>query len=112
MGDAQVLKRLALGKTDMIDADRQEILAFLSGSQGSEYVPASGEITGILKEMQEKMEKSLADATNRVHFSECCSTPPVAATRRIVELAALPWAALSASYPRCPRNGSSKCEGL
>merc|ERR1719323_703266 len=62
-GEAQVLRRLALGKTDMLDADRQELLAFLSASQGSEYVPASGEITGILKEMNDKMKKSLADST-------------------------------------------------
>eukprot|EP00420_Gonyaulax_spinifera_P037036 CAMPEP_0197884024 /NCGR_PEP_ID=MMETSP1439-20131203/10622_1 /TAXON_ID=66791 /ORGANISM="Gonyaulax spinifera, Strain CCMP409" /LENGTH=728 /DNA_ID=CAMNT_0043503755 /DNA_START=64 /DNA_END=2250 /DNA_ORIENTATION=- len=62
-GAAQVLKRLILGKQDMIDADRQELLAFLSASQGSQYVPQSGEITGILKEMGEKMEKGLADAT-------------------------------------------------
>jgi len=62
-GEAQVLKRLALEKQDMIDADRQELLAFLSASQGSEYVPQSGEIIGILKEMGDKMKKSLADVT-------------------------------------------------
>merc|ERR1719464_1958317 len=48
----------------MIDADRQELLAFLSAKQGSEYVPASGEITGILKDINDKMVKSLADATS------------------------------------------------
>merc|ERR1719323_1365715 len=63
-GEAQVLRRLALGKTEMIDADRQELLAFLSAKQGSEYVPVSGEITGILKDMNDKMVKSLADATS------------------------------------------------
>merc|ERR1719323_2513964 len=63
-GEAQVLRRLALGKTEMIDADRQELLAFLSAKQGSEYVPVSGEITGILKDMNDKMAKSLADATS------------------------------------------------
>lgn len=63
-GDAQVLKRLALGKQDMIDADRQELLAFLSGTQVSGYVPQSGEITGILQEMGDRMEKNLAEATS------------------------------------------------
>ena len=29
----------------------QDILAFLSGGEGSGYVPQSGEITGILKEL-------------------------------------------------------------
>lgn len=60
--EAQVLKRLALGKQDMIDADRQDLLAFLSTSQGLGYAPQSGEIIGILKEMGDTMAKSLADA--------------------------------------------------
>jgi len=60
---AQVLRRLALGKQDLLDADRQELLAFLSGGGASGYAPQSGEITGILKEMSAEMKKSLADAT-------------------------------------------------
>jgi len=45
----------------MADSDRQEVLSFLSGS--SDYSPASGEISGILKTMQDEMNKALADAT-------------------------------------------------
>jgi len=62
---AQVLRRMVQGKQDMIDMDRQEILAFLAGTQQSVdgYAPSSGEITGILKEMQDTMEKGLAEAT-------------------------------------------------
>ena len=111
---AQVLKKLVLGKSEMIDADREEydnmyiytyiyiyththtyihyiyiyiyiymlyyvivcytvlynviryhkeLTAFLSGTSGDGYAPASGEITGILKQMHETMSKSLADAT-------------------------------------------------
>merc|ERR1711972_719699 len=58
---AQVLRRLALDKVDMSDVNRQDLLAFLSG--GSGYVPQSGEIIGILKQMGDEMGKSLADAT-------------------------------------------------
>jgi len=57
---AQVLRDLA-SKQDMMEADRQELVAFLSGSTG--YAPASGEITGILKELGSNMAKSLADIT-------------------------------------------------
>merc|ERR1719181_587850 len=45
---------------NMMDADRQDVLAFLSGS--SDYAPASGEITGILKTMGDEMKADLADA--------------------------------------------------
>ena len=41
---AQVLKKLVASRDD--DADRQSVLAFLSGTQG--YSPQSGQITGIL----------------------------------------------------------------
>merc|ERR1719324_580768 len=37
-------------------------MAFLTGGQSGGYAPASGEIVGILKTMQENMEKSLAEA--------------------------------------------------
>ena len=43
--DAQILKQLALSDSSMYDYDREELTAFLSGSQG--YAPASGQITGI-----------------------------------------------------------------
>jgi len=62
-GAADVLRQLAVSKQDMLDADRQDLLAFLSSSHGSGYAPASGEITGILKEMGDTMSKSLADIT-------------------------------------------------
>jgi len=62
---AQVLRRLALGnKQDMLDEDRQELLSFLSASQGTDYAPQSGQITGILKELGDEMAKSLGEATS------------------------------------------------
>jgi len=57
---AATLKRL-VSKLDMQDADRQDMMAFLSGS--TEYAPASGEIVGILKQMGDEMSADLADAT-------------------------------------------------
>jgi len=61
---AQVLRKLALSKQDMSDIDRQELVAFLSGTQSTGYAPASGEITGILKELGDTMSKSLSEITS------------------------------------------------
>jgi len=44
---------------DMSSADRDMLTAFLSQGQG--YAPQSGQIVGILKQMKETMEKTLAD---------------------------------------------------
>jgi hypothetical protein len=54
---AGVLRNVVSGKRDMLNADRQEVLAFLSNQQGGEYAPASGEISGILKTMADEMQK-------------------------------------------------------
>jgi len=59
---AQILRKLA-STLDMVDGDRQTLMAFLSGTQVSDYAPNSGEIVGILKEMSDTMKKNLADAT-------------------------------------------------
>merc|ERR1719230_1190188 len=59
---AKVVRQLAI-KLDMFDDDRQTILSFLSGTDSSEYAPASGQITGILKTMGDEMSAGLADAT-------------------------------------------------
>jgi len=61
---AGVLRQLVQKSENMADTDRQELLSFLSGSQGEDYAPASGEITGILKTMHDEMSASLADATS------------------------------------------------
>jgi hypothetical protein len=62
-GAAQILQRLVSSKENMADEDRQAVLAFISGTHGSEYTPSSGQITGILKEMGDDMGRDLADAT-------------------------------------------------
>jgi chromosome segregation ATPase len=59
---ASLLKKIVMGR-NMMDADRQDVLAFLSGS--SDYAPASGEITGILKTMGDEMKADLEDAVKK-----------------------------------------------
>jgi len=61
-----LLRRVVLAKQDMDEDNRQELLAFLSGTAvapayGNEYVPQSGEILGILKQLHDEMSKDLAE---------------------------------------------------
>jgi outer membrane murein-binding lipoprotein Lpp len=59
---AKKLQRLILDRQDLLtDFDRESVVSFLSGTHNTEYVPASGEISGILKEMKDTMSKSLAE---------------------------------------------------
>jgi hypothetical protein len=65
---AGVLRRLASGNQDIPEDSRQAMLAFLDSSahgnpfsQG--YAPSSGQITGLLKELSDDMDRDLADAT-------------------------------------------------
>jgi len=58
---ASILKSLVQKSQNLEDTDREQLVAFLSGSQ--EYAPASGQITGILKTMHDEMDASLAEAT-------------------------------------------------
>jgi len=62
-----LLRRVVLAERDMDEDNRQELLAFLSGkavapAYGNEYVPQSGEILGILKQLHDEMAKDLAEA--------------------------------------------------
>jgi len=59
---AQVLKKLVLSQETMLDVDRQDIMAFLSGGQEGQYVPQSGQIVGVLKTIRDLMSKGLAEA--------------------------------------------------
>jgi len=60
---ASILRRLISVKADMLDADREDLTAFLDGTSTAGYTPQSGQITGILKTMHDEMSKDLADAT-------------------------------------------------
>jgi len=59
---ASLLKKIVLNKESMLDADRQDVLSFLSSD--SDYAPQSGEITGILKTMADEMAADLKAATD------------------------------------------------
>merc|ERR1719486_701222 len=56
---ANVLKKLVVSNVDLVDYDRQELVAFLQGSD--KYAPASGEIVGILKQLGDEMDKDYAE---------------------------------------------------
>merc|ERR1719210_2705571 len=58
--EANNLKRFTMEKAEMPDETREEVLAFLSGK--GEYAPQSGQIVGILKQMQDEMAKALEEA--------------------------------------------------
>merc|ERR1719310_1833635 len=62
---ASILKKLSVSM-DISSMDREMITSFLTQGQGEAagYVPASGQITGILKQMTDTMEASLATATS------------------------------------------------
>merc|ERR1719160_1567807 len=62
---ASVVKQLSV-TMDISSIDREMLTSFLTQGQGesSGYAPASGQITGILKQMIDTMEKNLATATD------------------------------------------------
>merc|ERR1719305_1994075 len=60
-GAANVLRGLVVDRQKMTGYARETLTAFLSSSAG--YAPASGEILGILRQLQEDMEKELAEIT-------------------------------------------------
>jgi len=60
---ASILKQLSI-TMELSSMDREELTAFLTGGQGAGYVPQSGQIVGILKEMTDTMEKNLESATS------------------------------------------------
>merc|ERR1719265_2152008 len=60
---ASVLKQLSI-TMDISSIDREMLTSFLTQRQGEGYAPASGQITGILKQMSDTMEADLAKATD------------------------------------------------
>jgi len=60
---ANVVRKFAMEKAEIPDAAREELLAFLSGTEQQGYVPQSGEIVGILKTIKDEMEANLKSAT-------------------------------------------------
>jgi len=64
---AQTLKKLVLAQSNIEDYDREELTAFLANGQN--YAPASGQITGILKQMTDTMNADLKEATGAENAS-------------------------------------------
>jgi len=60
---AQVLMALVQSDDKLDDEDRHDLTSFLSGGDGDGYAPASGAITGILKQMGDTMAATLDDIT-------------------------------------------------
>merc|ERR1712008_554309 len=60
---AQTLKNVVSSRKQSMEDDREDLMAFLSNAQGTEYAPQSGQITGILKTMGDEMAAGLAEAT-------------------------------------------------
>jgi septal ring factor EnvC (AmiA/AmiB activator) len=60
---ASVLQHLAKESQKIGDEERDQLLAFLSGSQSEGYAPASGQIVGILKEMHDEFSAALKEET-------------------------------------------------
>merc|ERR1719498_1345559 len=81
---AATLRQISLS-ADMIPADRDLLASFLS--EGNDYAPKSGEITGILKTLKDEMEKDLADATSSENSAIASFDSLVAAKKK--EIAAL-----------------------
>jgi len=59
----RIMQFLESSKINMLEADREDVTAFLQGTQGDEYAPQSGQITGILKQLGDEMAAGLSDAT-------------------------------------------------
>lgn len=57
---AESLRRFAFNRDGMVEADRQELLAFLQN--GADYVPQSGQILGMLKHMGSETHEAMLEA--------------------------------------------------
>merc|ERR1719145_184132 len=84
---AKALRIVAQSSDALVDADRQEVLAFLAAGEGSEYAPASGEIVGILKQLGDTMAKGLSEETTAEEAAIASYAELMAAKKK--ELAAL-----------------------
>eukprot|EP00929_Paragymnodinium_shiwhaense_P080330 TRINITY_DN4187_c0_g1_i1.p2 TRINITY_DN4187_c0_g1~~TRINITY_DN4187_c0_g1_i1.p2 ORF type:complete len:726 (+),score=323.18 TRINITY_DN4187_c0_g1_i1:64-2241(+) len=67
---AQKLKSIVQSGAAISDVDRDSLLVFLAGSSQDAYSPQSGQITGILKEMDDQMTKDLDEATSEENASK------------------------------------------
>merc|ERR1719262_226849 len=86
---ASILRKLLSGSehatNSLSDFDRQVVTSFLSEKQGSGYAPASGEITGILKQMKDTMEADLKEAKEAEAAAQAAYEELVAAKKKEIE---------------------------
>merc|ERR1719261_518894 len=82
---ASVLRKLAVAKMDMMELDRKELVAFLQGSDSEEYAPASGEIVGILKQLQDEMQGDLKELIAQEEAAKKAYEELMAAKKKEVE---------------------------
>jgi len=80
---ASLLKKIVMNRGDMLDADRQDVMSFLSSD--SDYAPQSGEITGILKTMQDEMAADLKAATDEENAAIAAYDGLMAAKKKEVQ---------------------------
>jgi len=58
---AQRVRTVVSNTKDLTEIDRQSLVSFLSGTQSDTYVPQSGQIVGILKELKDKISEEFAE---------------------------------------------------
>jgi hypothetical protein len=58
---AQRVRKAVLDDKDVTDFDRDTVISFLSGTHKNDYVPQSGQIIGVLKDIKDNMAKSHTD---------------------------------------------------
>merc|ERR1719345_23985 len=83
---ASVLRKMSI-EMELSNADRDQIVSFLSQGSGSGYAPASGQISGILKAMLDTMKADLAEATAAEQASVANFDALVAAKEKEIEAA-------------------------
>merc|ERR1719498_1535784 len=79
---ASVLRQLS-ETAEMNNADRDLLASFLS--EGENYAPKSGEIVGILKQMQDEMQKDFDDASKEESAAAADFEALVAAKKKEIE---------------------------
>jgi hypothetical protein len=61
---AATVQNIVKSAADMVEVDREDVVEFLQASHSVGYSPASGEITGVLKQLEDRMAADLAAATS------------------------------------------------
>ena len=82
---AKFLKNYAAEKAHLPEMSRWELIAFLSGTSNEGYVPSSGSLVGILKQLHDEMSAGLADATKGGIFNDIPSRSKEAMVQKLLD---------------------------